>query len=481
MEVVHNRIGGQTRPASGDATFERRNPADDREVVSSAPESTRDDVTAAVDAASKAFGAWRGTGPGERAALLERAAAILDEQAADNARDMVREEGKPLGPASNEASRTPDNLRLYAGEAYRLAGATFPADDPDATVYTVRDPVGVVGVITPWNFPLNLASRKIGPALAAGNTVVFKPSPMTPLMGERLGAAFDEAGFPPGVVNVVHGFDAGRFLVEDERVAAITFTGSTATGARIHAAIGLGRRAQLELGGNNPVVVLADADLDAAAEVVARSSFSLTGQACTGAGRILVDGAVHDELLERVTALAEAHVLGSGLDDGVTMGPLVDERALESMVQAVEASVDAGARVVTGGQRATGDGLDHGWFFPATILVDVDPSMYVACNEVFGPVVGFERVGSLDEAIERGNASEYGLTASVCTTDLRSAQRFVREIQAGMVKVNRPTVGASFNAPFGGIKRSGTATHKEQLGPTVMDFYTQTRTVFLGA
>ena len=480
MYEVLNRIAGESRPATGDATFDRHDPADARRVVSRAPESTRDDVKAAVAAAREAFASWSRTTPTQRATLLEKAADVLRDQVESNARAMVAEAGKPLGAARNEAGRTARNLDLYAGEALRLTGWTFPSDDPGATVTAVREPVGVVGVITPWNFPLNLASRKIGPALAAGNTVVFKPSPMTPFMGDRLAAAFHEAGFPPGVVNIVHGFDAGRFLTEDVDVDAVTFTGSTATGRAIHDTVGLGRRVQLELGGNNPLVVLADADIDHAAAVVARSSFGMSGQACTGAGRILVHEDVHDELLDKVVERARAQVLGSGMDEGTTMGPLVDERAVENMAEAVRASVDAGARVVVGRERATDGDLAHGWFWPATVLADVDATAHVACNEVFGPVVGFERVRSLDEAIERGNATEYGLTAAICTRDLAAAQRFTREIDAGMVKVNRPTVGAAFNAPFGGWGQSGTSTHKEQLGPTVMDFHTRIRTVFTG-
>jgi acyl-CoA reductase-like NAD-dependent aldehyde dehydrogenase len=478
--VVRNRIGGELRDAADGATFERRNPADWRAVVTVAPESGPADVAAAVDAAAAATPAWRRSTPTQRADLLKKAAAILAARSGDIARELTVEEGKPLADARIEAGRTPKNLELYAGEAYRLFGATFPSDD-DTLTYSVLDPVGVVGVITPWNFPLNMASRKIGPALAAGNTVVFKPSPMSPLMGERLAAAFDEAGFPPGVVNVVHGFDAGAHLVADERVGAVTFTGSTAVGRRIHAAIGIGRRVQLELGGKNPVVVLADADLAAAAQVVARSSFSLTGQACTGAGRILVADEVHDELLERVVALAGAHVLGDGLLDGVTMGPLVNPAAVDAMDLAVRTAVAGGATVACGGQRADGPGLEHGCFFPPTVLVDVAPDSPLACSEVFGPVVGFERVRDLDHAIASANATEYGLSAAICTTDMRAAQRFAAEIQAGMVRVNRPTVGAAFNAPFGGVKQSGTGTHREQLGPTVMDFYTVQRTVWLGA
>lgn len=478
--TVKNRIGGDLRDASTGATFERRNPADTREVVSIAPESSVDDVQAAVDAALEAAREWRRTTPTARADLLTKASRILEAQAGDNAALMVREEGKPLADAKMESGRTPKNLELYAGEAFRLTGTTFPSDDTPL-VYATRDPLGVVGVITPWNFPLNMASRKIGPALAAGNTVVFKPSPMTPLMGDRLAAAFIEAGAPAGVVNVVHGFDAGAHLVNDTRVAAITFTGSLAVGRRIHASVGLGRRVQLELGGKNPVVVLADADLDAAAQVVARSSFSLTGQACTGAGRILVDHRVHDDLLERVVALANAYVVGPGDCDGVTMGPLVDPRAVEAMEAAVERAVADGARVAAGGSRPTDPDLAHGCYFPATVLADVQPGSLLACDEVFGPVIGFERVDGLDDALASANAVEYGLAAAICTRDMAAAQKFAAEIQAGMVRINRPTVGAALNAPFGGIKQSGTGTHKEQWGPTVMEFYTQSRTVWMGS
>lgn len=478
---VLNRIGDERRPASDGATFDRRDPADTRRLVSVAPESTAADVRAAVDAAAAAAPEWAATPAAKRAELLERAAAVLAGRADELAEEMVAEMGKPIGAARMEARRTPKNLELYAAEAVRLTGVTYPSDEPNTLVYSERQPIGVVGVITPWNFPLNLASRKIGPALAAGNTVVFKPSPMTPRMGERLGEAFAEAGFPAGVVNTVHGSAAGAMVVADERVAAITFTGSTATGRRIHDAMGLGRRVQLELGGNNPIVVLADADLAVAAGVVARSSFSMSGQACTAAGRILVADEVHDELLERVVELAGAQVVGDPRRDDVTMGPLVDERAVQSMEHAVAAAVAAGATIATGGRRADRDDTRHGSFFEPTVLADVDPTMSLACTEVFGPVVGFERVGGLDEALARANDNDYGLTSSICTRDLAAAMRFAGSVEAGTVRVNRPTVGAAFNAPFGGIKASGSGTHREQLGPTVMDFYTSLRTVFLGS
>lgn len=479
--TVLNRIGDQRVPASDGATNERFDPADRRRLVSVSPESTAADVTAAVDAATAAAAEWAATSPSERAKLLEAAAAVLAAKAGDLADAMVDEMGKPVGMAKVEAGRTPKNLELYAAEAIRLDGSTYPSDDPATVVYSQWKPLGVVGVITPWNFPLNLASRKIGPALAAGNTVVFKPSTMTPWMGEQLGEAFLEAGFPPGVVNTVHGFGAGADLVADERVHAITFTGSTAVGRKIHDAVGLGRRVQLELGGNNPIVVLADADLDAAAKVVAQSSFSLSGQACTAAGRIIVASEVHDELVERVVALAAQHVVGPGRNEGVTMGPLIDDGAVASMQTVVTEAIADGASVAIGGDAPSDANTEHGAFFNPTIVDGVTSGMRIAREEVFGPVVGVETVSGLDEAIALANDNEYGLTSAICTSDIAAAQHFANSIEAGTARINRPTVGAAFNAPFGGIKASGSGTHREQLGPTVMDFYLSLRTVFLGS
>jgi aldehyde dehydrogenase (NAD+) len=478
---VKNRVGGDQVGSSNGNVFEVFNPASASVITSIAPDSQASDVADAVAAAAAALESWALTPPPTRAAILVRAASAMEQEAEQIAREMVTEMGKPLADARNEVQRTADNLRLYAGEALRLQGATFPSDDPSMLVMTVLDPVGVVGAITPWNFPLSLASRKLGPALAAGNTVVFKPSSMTPLMGERLAAAFEKAGLPGGVLNVVHGFGAGSLVVGDERVRAITFTGSTAVGKKIHAAMGLGRRPQLELGGNNPVVVLNDADPQRAANLIVRSAFALSGQACTGAGRVILEEAIHDEVLELTATAAQALRVGPGLTEGVDLGPLIDERAVNTMEQVVSDSLAAGARLVCGGIRLQGEPYDAGWFFPPTILADVASSMNVACTEVFGPVIGFERVRDFDEALARANDTEYGLTSSICTGSLANAQRFARESQAGVVRINRPTIGTAISAPFGGVKESGTGIHKEQLGPTVMDFYTQQRTVFFGA
>lgn len=480
MIELLNLVGGERVASSGGETFSRANPAAPDQVVAVAPESNETDVAAAVGAAVDGLARWRRATPTQRADVLSTAAGLLRERAGALAVEMTAEVGKTLADARTETTRTPKNLELYAGEAYRLTGATFPSDD-SPLVYSHLDPVGVVAVITPWNFPINLASRKIGPALAAGNAVVFKPSPMAPVLGDRLARALVDAGLPPGVLNVVHGFAAGAHLVADERVNAITFTGSTAVGRRIHEASRLGQRLQLELGGKNPVVVLDDADVAAAATVVARSAYSQSGQACTGAGRILAHERIHDQLVEAVVAKIGEHVVGPGDRDGVTLGPLIDERAVHAMEAAVAGAEAAGASVVAGGRRYDSGELAAGWFYPPTLLVDVTADMAIAREEVFGPVVGVERIGSLDEAIARANAVPYGLTSAICTRSLAAAQRFAAEVEAGMVRVNRPTVGTAFNAPFGGVKQSGTGTHREQLGPTVMDFYTQSRIVWLGS
>ena len=477
---VGNRIGGAIVPAKSGKVFERRNPADAREIVSIAPDSDSADVEAAIDAACEASLQWGRTTPTQRANILSKASRILDGKVETLVADMVKEQGKLAADARIECSRTPKNLELYATEAYRLSGATFPSDDTQL-VYSVRGPVGVVGVITPWNFPLNLASRKIGPALAAGNAVVFKPSPLAPLMGDHLVSSFEEAGLPAGVLNVVHGFAAGAPLVADKRVNAITFTGSNATGEKIHREIGIGRRVQLELGGKNPVLVLDDADIDLAVNVVMRSSFSLAGQACTGAGRIIVSKNIFDVLLERVLSEMKKIVLGPGNTPESTMGPLVDGAAIASMEAAIAAGVKDGVEIAIGGRRSEAGELQHGFFFEPTILLGAKRNSFVVQNEIFGPVVTFESVEDIDEAINSANDVSYGLSASICTQSIAKAQHCAQLVEAGMVRVNRPTVGAAFNAPFGGIKQSGTATHKEQYGPTVMDFYTLQRTIWMGS
>lgn len=477
-DLSGNFIGGGWTAGAG-AMFERRNPADTRDVVGEFPASAAADVDAAVTAVASGCQEWAAAPPERRAAALERAAAYLEARADELARELVREEGKTLAEATNEVRRTPQNLRFYASEALRLTGETFPTGD-GGLIFTSREPVGVVAVVTPWNFPLNIPSRKLGPALAAGNGVVFKPSDVTPLMAQRLVEALLEGGIPGSALALVQGGgEAGRALVADPRVAAVTFTGSTAVGESIYAAAGPARRCQLEMGGKNPVIVADDADPDRAARLIVTGAFSLSGQACTGTSRVIAVGAVHDPLVDRVAGAASELVIGDGLSPGVAMGPLATEAQLEKVLAYVDVGRREGARLVVGGDRLRGDGYGRGFFVRPAVFDGLRSEMRIAREEIFGPVLGFQRAGSLDEALELANATEYGLSASIVTRDIAPALAFARRVRSGLVKVNQPTTGMALGAPFGGVKRSSTQTYKEQAGQTMSHFYTIDKTVYI--
>ncbi|MEV4835280.1 aldehyde dehydrogenase family protein [Nonomuraea sp. NPDC049486] len=476
-----NLIGGRWVPALSGETFTRRNPADVDDVVGAFPESSAADVDAAVAAVAGGAAEWAATPAETRARVLEKAADLLEARAAELAAEIVREEGKTLAEASVETRRTPMNLRFHAAEAVRMSGQTYAAPG-SALVYTWREPVGVVGAITPWNFPLNIPSRKLGPALAAGNGVVFKPSPLTPLTAQRLVEALLAAGLPARALALVHGGpEPGAALAGDSRVGAVTFTGSTATGRAVHAAAGPSRRVQLEMGGKNPVVVLPDADLDRAAQIIATGAFGLSGQACTGTSRVIALGEVYEPLLERVAKLAGERTVGDGRAPGVDMGPLAADFQLAKVLDHVRAGQEEGAELVTGGRRLTGDGLERGFFVSPAVFAGVRPDMRLAREEIFGPVLAFQRAADFEEALALADATEYGLASGIVTRDLGRALDFARRSRTGLVKVNQPTTGMAMNVPFGGLKESGTQTFKEQAGPTMMLFYTQEKSVYLSA
>ncbi|ABM12162.1 aldehyde dehydrogenase family protein [Mycolicibacterium vanbaalenii] len=474
-----NYIGGAWVPAQSGRTFTRANPADPADVIGTFPASDADDVRNAVDALEKAAPEWAATAPERRASILESAAAQLESRSEALIAELVREEGKTVAEATMEVTRTPSNLRFYAAEATRAAGMTFPAAG-DTMVYTVREPVGIVGAITPWNFPLNIPSRKLGPALAVGDPVLFKPSELTPLMGQRLVEALLAGGLPPGVLALVHGDGvAGAAVAADERVAAVTFTGSTAVGRSIHRAVGPHRRVQLEMGGKNPVVVADDADLDRAAALIVKGAFGLSGQACTGTSRVIATDATHDGLVERVVARAEALRVGPGAQPGIDMGALASAAQAEKFAHYVGVGVDEGASLRCGGTRLDVPGHAGGFFVRPAVFTDTEPTMRIVSEEVFGPLLAFQRAGSLTEAIELANATEFGLSAAIVTGDLATAAQFARESRTGLVKINQPTTGMAMNAPFGGYKASSTTTFKEQAGASMMEFYLTEKTVYL--
>lgn len=470
-----NFIDGQWIPASSGRTFQRRNPADPDHLIGSFPASEAADVSAAVDALEKAAPEWAATAPERRAAILESAARQLESRADELVAELVAEEGKTTAEATMEVSRTPANLRFYAGEATRSTGSTYPAAG-EGLVYTLREPVGIVAAITPWNFPFNIPSRKIGPALAAGNPVLFKPSEVTPLMGQRLVEALLAGGLPPAAIALVQGDGtAGAAVAAEPRVAAVTFTGSTPVGRSIHRAVGPDRRVQLEMGGKNPVVVAEDADLDGAAALIIKGAFGLSGQACTGTSRVIAVDAVHDELLDRVVAKAEALQVGPGDQPGVAMGPLASAAQLDKFLHYVQAGVAEGATLRCGGTTVG----ERGFFVRPAVFADALPTMRIVAEEVFGPLIAFQRASSLDEAVALANATEYGLSASIVTSNLAAATHFAHRSRTGLVKINQPTTGMAMNAPFGGYKASSTQTYKEQAGPTLMEFYTLEKTVYL--
>lgn len=474
-----NYRAGQWVPALAGSTFECRNPADRTDLIGIFPDSAAADIEAAVTALLSAASEWAATAPERRAAILEGAALHLESIADTLVDELVREEGKTRAEATMEVSRTPMNLRFYAGEAVRSSGSTLPSPG-DGLVITLREPVGVVGAITPWNFPLNIPSRKLGPALAAGNVVLFKPSELTPLMGQRLVEALLAGGLPSGVIALVQGSGkAGAAVAADPRVDAVTFTGSTQTGRSIHAAVGPERRSQLEMGGKNPVVVLADADLDKAAALIVKGAFGLSGQACTGTSRVVALDSVHDSLLDRVVRLARTLVVGPGAENGVSMGALASAGQYRKFLDYVQVGLDDGAQLICGG-KTYGDDND-GYFVEPTVFSGGTAGMRIVTEEVFGPLLVFMRADDLDSAIELANDTEYGLSASVVTADIGAALAFAARSKTGLVKINQPTTGMSMNAPFGGYKASSTQTNKEQAGESMMAFYQSEKTVYVSA
>lgn len=480
-----NYIGGAWKSAQNGTFFENRNPADERDLIGEFPNSGPEDVAEAVKTVGGAWPAWAEASPETRADILFKAADIMAARADEIADELTREEGKTIGEARNEARRISANFRYYAGEALRLTGETFSSDYKQI-VLSLREPVGTVAVITPWNFPLSMAARKIAPALAAGNGVIFKPSQITPLMGQRLVEVLLDAGLPKDVIALVHGEGStvGRAITESEGIDAVTFTGSYAVGKQIAASVSTDTRVQLEMGGKNAVIVLEDADIDKAAAVIERGAFGLSGQACTGTSRVLVARALHDRLVERVTAAAAGFRVGPGTAEGVRMGPLATRAQYDKVLDYVRIGREEGGTVRIGGDSLRDGGdeqMAHGYFVSPAVLTDLPAESRLLREEIFGPVVAFRAIDSIDEAIEIADETEYGLSVSMVTNNLDAVLRFTRRTKHGIVKLNSPTGGVALNAPFGGYKHSSNQAAKEQGGANVMDFYTRTKSVYLSA
>ena len=472
-------IAGEWVDSTSGATFESHNPADTRDVVGRFQAGTAADVGRAARAAEAALPRWRATPAPKRGELLYRFGALLSEHKERVARAMTREMGKVLAEARGDVQEGIDIAFLMAGEGRRMFGDTVPSELPDKWAMSIRQPIGVAGIITPWNFPIAIPCWKMMPALVTGNTVVFKPASDTPHCATLLVELLAEAGIPPGVVNLVTGSGAevGDAIVESPDVPVISFTGHSSTGRSIaeRAARRL-KRVSLELGGKNGIVVLADADLDLATDGILWSAFGTTGQRCTACSRVIVEDAVHDALVERLVARAERLRLGDGLDAATDVGPLINAGAVDKVASYAELG-RRDAELVTGGGRATGPGLEHGHFFEPTIATGVKPMDRLGQEEIFGPLLSVIRVPDAVAAVTALNQVRYGLSASIYTRDVNAAFRAMRDFETGIVYVNAGTIGAETHLPFGGTKETGNG-HREA-GHAALDTFTEWKSIYV--
>ena len=471
-----NYVGGAWVPAASGETYTKPNPMRPSEIVGEFSSSSETDAEAAVGAAKDAFAAWAALPMARRAANLNAAANVLEARVEQVAQDMTLEMGKPLRESRGEAGRAAQILRFAASEAFRAVGEHFEQAATGAQVSTRRRPVGVVALITPWNFPLAIPIWKLAPALIYGNTVVLKLAYEAPLTGLHIAEAFAEANLPPGVLNVLtgRGSTVGAALVRDPRVRAISFTGSVATGNSVRdEATTLGKRVQLELGGHNPLIVMADADLDRAVEASYAGAFWSAGQKCTATRRIYIQDEVYDTFKERLLARIDRGKVGDPADPEVEVGPIVSEKQFDEIIAAIGRGRQEGGTVIAGGERAD----EPAWLIAPTVFEGVGDKAFLSCEEVFGPVTSLYRFASLDEAMQRANDSEFGLSAAIFTTGLAAATRFQNEAQAGLLHVNSQTAGADVHVPFGGIKSSGFGPHEQ--GRAAIEFYTETVTVYV--
>ena len=475
---ARNYVGGEWREPSSGETYEKHNPWRPSEVTGVYPSSDAEDARAAIAAAEAAFPGWSALPASARAAFFGQAANVLEARAEQVAQDMTAEMGKPLREARLETLRAATILRYAAGEAWRPIGEQYAPSVPDQRLYTLRRALGVVGLITPWNFPIAIPVWKLAPALIYGNTVVLKLGYEAPRTGLHVAEAFAEAGLPAGVLNVLtgSGSKAGAEIVANPAVRALSFTGSVEVGRGVREqATARDCRVQLELGGHNPLLVTAAAEIDRAVEAAYAGAFWSAGQKCTATRRILVQENVYETFREKLLARVSAGRVGDPADPEVEVGPVVNEGAMEDILAAIGRARGEGGNVLAGGERAD----DDGYLIAPTVFEGLADDAELSCEEVFGPVTSLDRYGMLEEAIERANAVRFGLSASIFTRDLRETQRFTDAIGAGIIHVNSQTAGADVHVPFGGIKGSGWGPHEQ--GRAAIEFYTEVVTVYQDA
>ena len=454
------------------------NPADTRDVIAEFPLASAADVRLAIDAATAAFASWKKTPGPERGRVLWRAADISRRRLDEIARMLTREEGKILKEARGEVLKGISLLEYYAGEGFRMHGKTLPSESRDSFTYTKRQPLGVVGLIAPWNFPWAIPVWKSAPAIVAGNTVVFKPSELTPATSAILTEIYEEAGLPPGVFNMLVGTGpgVGEAMVAAPELRAISFTGSNRVGGALYVkAAQRGAKVTCEMGGKNAVIVMPDADLEKAAIAIHGGAFGSTGQRCTATSRVIAHPDIKTALVDRLVAMATQLKLGPGLEESSDMGPSVGDRQWSTVMDYIKVGQAEGARLLTGGSRPAG--LDHGYFVEPTIFDGVEPSMRIFKEEIFGPVLSVTTAASLADALQFANAVEYGLTTSIFTENISAVMRFIDEVETGMVHVNEATVGGEAQLPFGGTKSTGVG--EREMAEEGLNFFTEIKTVFI--
>ena len=475
-----NLIGGKWVSAHSRKTFENRNPAKNRDLVGTFPSSDTRDVSDAVAAAKEAFKTWRLVPAPKRAEILFRAGEILTERKEQYARDMTREMGKVLEETRGDVQEAIDTAYYMAGEGRRMFGNTTPSELQNKFAMSVRMPVGVCGMITPWNFPMAIPSWKLLPAIVCGNTCVIKPAQATPLSTYNLVQALLDAGLPAGVINIVSGSGSqvGMPIVEHPDVNAISLTGSSEVGRTVGmAAASSFKPCSLELGGKNAMIVMDDANLDLAVEGALWGAFGTTGQRCTATSRILIHKKIARRFTEQLVERARKLRIGNGLEKGVQVGPQVSQQQLETSAMYVKIAIDEGAKLLTGGKRLQGKAHADGYFFAPTIFGGVKPTMRIAREEVFGPVLSLLEFDTFERALQIANDVDYGLSAAIYTRDVNQAYRAMRDIDTGIVYINAPTIGAEVHLPFGGVKQTGNG-HREG-GSGALDFYTTWKSVYV--
>jgi alpha-ketoglutaric semialdehyde dehydrogenase len=480
-ELIRNLINGKWESSSKGETFESINPADTSETIGRIVKSGRADIDKAVKAAREAYGNWRLFPAPKRGEILFRAAEKLAGRKQELAELMTREMGKILPEALGDVQEAIDMTYYMAGEGRRLAGETIPSELPDKDCRSVRVPLGVCALITPWNFPIAIPAWKIMPALVSGNTVVFKPSSYTPVCATRLVEILTEAGLPEGVLNLVHGSgeETGEYLAAHPGTDGISFTGSTAVGEKLApASVGMGKRVSCEMGGKNAIIVMDDAVMELAVEGALWGGFGTTGQRCTAASRVIVHEAVYDRFLDMFSEAAKGLRLGNGLRKETDIGPLINNSQMEKVLNYIEIGKREGARLLTGGKACTKGDCAKGYFIEPTIFSDVGPTMRIAQEEIFGPVVSVIKARDLNEAVGMVNGTRYGLVSAIYTQDVNKSALAERELETGIVYINAPTIGAEIQLPFGGTKRSGIGFREAGGRGGALDMFTKWKVIY---